>query len=69
MLDRPFLSMLFLFPFSLVFVFAVIDIIINIFLPFFFALWLAGWAYSKIVGGTKRFSLYEPFWFIRSQKI
>jgi hypothetical protein len=31
-------------------------------------LWLAGWIYSTIVGSSITRSIYEPFWFFRSQR-
>ena len=68
MLNHPFLSTLIILPFSLVFVFAVLDLIINVIIPFLFALWLTGWIYGTLVGASMIRSVYEPFWFVRSQR-
>jgi len=68
MLNHPFISTAVILPFSLVFVFAVLDLVINIILPFIFALWLTGWIYGVIVGSSIIRSINEPFWFIRSQR-
>ena len=68
MLGHPFVSTLMILPFSLVFVFAVLDLIINVIIPLLFALWLTGWIYGALVGASMRRSVYEPFWFVRSQR-
>jgi len=68
LLNHPFISTAVILPFSLVFVFAVLDLVINIILPFIFALWLTGWIYGVIVGSSIIRSINEPFWFIRSQR-
>ena len=68
MLNHPMLSILLILPFSAMFVFAVLDLIITVVIPFVFALWLAGWIYSTIVGSPITSSIYEPFWFFRSQR-
>ena len=68
MLYHPFISTAVILPFSLVFVFAVLDLVINIIIPFVFALWLTGWIYGVIVGSPTTRSINEPFWFIRSQR-
>ena len=68
MLGRPFISTLIILPFSLIFVFAVIELIINVIIPFLFALWITGWIYGALVGASMRRSVYEPFWFVRSQR-
>ena len=68
LLNHPFISTAVILPFSLVFVFAVLDLVINIILPFIFALWLTGWIYGVIVGSSIIKSINEPFWFIRSQR-
>ena len=69
MKNNPFLSMVLILPFSLLVVFAILDLIINIVLPFVFALWFTGWIYGLIVGEPLQRNIYEPFWFIRSQKL
>ena len=68
MLNHPLLSIILILPFSAVFVFAVLEFIINVVIPFVFALWLAGWIYSTIIGSSVTKSIYEPFWFFRSQR-
>ena len=68
MLNHPMLSILLILPFSAIFVFAVLELIITIVIPIVFALWLAGWIYSTIVGSSITRSIYEPFWFFRSQR-
>ena len=68
MLNHPMLSILIILPFSAIFVFAVLDLIFTIVIPLVFALWLAGWIYSTIVGSSITRSIYEPFWFFRSQR-
>ena len=68
LLNHPFISTAVILPFSLVFVFAVLDLVINIIIPFVFALWLTGWIYGMIVGSSTIRSINEPFWFIRSQR-
>ena len=68
MLNHPILSILIILPFSAIFVFAVLDLIFTIVIPLVFALWLAGWIYSTIVGSSITRSIYEPFWFFRSQR-
>ena len=68
MLNHPRLSILLILPFSAMFVFAVLELIITIVIPIVFALWLAGWIYSTIVGSSITRSIYEPFWFFRSQR-
>ena len=47
---------------------AVLDLIINVIIPFLFALWLTGWIYGTLVGASMSRSVYEPFWFVRSQR-
>ena len=68
MLNHPMLSFLLILPFSAMFVFAVLELIITIVIPIVFALWLAGWIYNTIVGSSITKSIYEPFWFFRSQR-
>ena len=45
-----------------------LELIINVVIPLTFALWLAGWIYSAIVGSSITKPINEPFWFIRSQR-
>ena len=68
MLKHPLLSIALILPFSLVFVFAVLDLIINVVVPFVFALWISGWIYNMIVGPSVSRSVYEPFWFVKSNR-
>ena len=68
MLNHPILSILLILPFSAVFVFAVLELIITVVIPLVFALWLAGWIYGTIVGSSITRSIHEPFWFIRSER-
>ena len=68
LLNHPFISTLVILPFSLVFVFAVLDLIISVIIPLLIALWLTGWIYGALVGASIRRSVYEPFWFVRSQR-
>ncbi|MFL3013651.1 MAG: hypothetical protein ACJZ19_03670 [Candidatus Neomarinimicrobiota bacterium] len=68
MLNHPLISIILILPFSAVFVFAILELIINVVIPLTFALWLAGWIYSAIVGSSITKPINEPFWFIRSQR-
>ena len=68
MLNHPMLSILLILPFSAMFVFAVLELIFTVVIPLVFALWLAGWIYSTIIGSSITKSIYEPFWFFRSQR-
>ena len=68
MLNHPVLSIILILPFSTVFVFAVLELIITVVIPLVFALWLAGWIYGTIIGSSITRSIREPFWFIRSQR-
>ena len=68
MLNHPLISIILILPFSAVFVFAILELIINVVIPLTFALWLAGWIYSTIVGSSITKPINEPFWFIRSQR-
>ena len=68
MLDHPMLSIILILPFSAIFVFAILELIITVLIPLVFALWLAGWIYGTIVGSSFTKSIYEPFWFFRSQR-
>jgi len=69
MLNHPTLSILLILPFSLMFVFALFSLIINVLLPFIFALWIANWVYGVIVGSSMVKPMYEPFWVVRSKKL
>ena len=68
MLKYPILSIVMILPFSVVLVFAVLDLIINVIVPFVFAVWVATWIYGAIVGSSITRPIYEPFWFIRSNR-
>ena len=68
MLEYPLLSIIVILPFSVVLVFAVLELIINVIVPFVFAVWVATWIYSAIVGSSMIRPIYEPFWFIRSNR-
>ena len=68
MLNHPVVSIVLMLPFSLVFVFAILDLIINIIIPFMFALWLTGWVFSFITGSSLIGYINKPFWFIRSDR-
>ena len=69
MLNYPTLSIILILPFSLIFVFALFGLIINVLLPFIFALWIANWVYGVIVGSSMVKPMYEPFWVVRSKKL
>ena len=69
MLNYPTLSIVLILPFSLMFVFALFGLIINVLLPFIFALWIANWVYGVIVGSSMVKPMYEPFWVVRSKKL
>ena len=58
------LSILLIFPFTLMCTVAVFSIIVNVILPGLLALWLAGLVYSSIIGEEWRQSLNESFSFI-----
>ena len=68
MLEYPLLSIIVILPFSVVLVFAVLELIINVIVPFVFAVWVATWIYGAIVGSSIIRPIYEPFWFIRSNR-
>ena len=55
MLEYPLLSIIVILPFSVVLVFAVLELIINVIVPF--------------VGSSITRPIYEPFWFIRSNRL
>ncbi len=69
MLNHPTLSIILILPFSLMFVFALFGSIINVLLPFVFALWIANWVYGVIIGSSMVKPMYEPFWVVRSKKL
>ena len=69
MLNHPTLSIIVILPFSLMFVFALFGLIINVLLPFVFALWIANWVYGVVVGSSMVKPMYEPFWVVRSKKL
>ena len=69
MINHPTLSIILILPFSLMFVFALFSLIINVLLPFIFALWIANWVYGVIVGSSMVKPMYEPFWVVRSKKL
>ena len=69
MLNHPTLSIILILPFSLMFVFALFGLIINVLFPFVFALWIANWVYGVIVGSSMVKPMYEPFWVVRSKKL
>lgn len=68
MLNHPIVSIVLILPFSLVFVFAILDLIINIIIPFMFALWLTGWVFSFITGSSLIKYINKPFWFMKSNR-
>ena len=68
MVSYPMVSFIIILPFSLVVVFTVLDVIINLIIPFLIGLWLTSWIYALIVGFSIKKSMYEPFWFVRSNK-
>ena len=69
MVDHPFISFMVILPFSLVVVFTILEIIINLVIPVLIASWLTGWVYSVMTGSSAKKSIYEPFWFVRSNKL
>ena len=69
MLKHPLFANLLILPFSFVFVFALMDLIINFILPLVFALLLSGWIYGLVVGTPMSRSIYEPFWFVKSDRL
>ncbi len=68
MLRHPFVSVVLMLPISLIFVFAILDLIINIIIPFIFALWLVGWVFSFITDTSLIKYINTPFWFIESDR-
>ena len=69
MLKHPLLANLLILPFSFIFVFTLMDLIINFILPLIFALLLSGWIYGLVVGTSMSRPIYEPFWFVKSDKL
>ena len=63
---HPLLSIMLLFPFTLVFIMALFSLIIEIILPVVISFWLAGWIYTVLVGQPWIQNIYEPFWFMRT---
>lgn len=63
----PFVSVLLLFPFTLMCTIAVFSIIVNVILPSVLALWLTGLVYSSIVEQGWKQNFKEPFSFIRTR--
>jgi len=62
----PLLSVMLLFPFTLVFIMTLFSLIIEIILPAVISFWLAGWIYTVLVGQPWIRNIYEPFWFMRT---
>lgn len=65
MLNHPYISMVFILPFTLVFVIGIFSFLINIVIPAILAFWLAGWVYTAIVGRPVQNYYRQPFWYIR----
>ena len=61
----PLISILLIFPFTLILILAVFSMIIKIVIPAVLALWLAGWVYGAVVTEAWGKNLSEPFWFVR----
>ena len=68
MLEYPLLSIIVILPFSVVLVFAVLELIINVIVPFVFAVWVATWIYGAMGGSSITRPIYEPFWVVRSDR-
>ena len=62
----PLLSVMLLFPFTLVFIMAFFSLIIEIILPAVISFCLAGWIYTVLVGQPWKQNIYESSWFIRT---
>ena len=69
MVKFPLIANLLILPFSFVFVYALMDLIISFILPLVFALLLNGWIYGLIVGTPMSRPIYEPFWFMKSDRL
>lgn len=69
MADHPLISFVVILPFSLVVVFAILEIIINLVIPVLIASWLTVWVYSVMTGASAKKPIYEQFWFVRSNKL
>ena len=67
MRGHPFVSVLLLFPFTLMCAIAMFSIILNVILPGALALWLAGLVYSSIVEQGWKQNFKESFSFIRTR--
>ena len=63
---HPLLSIMLLFPFTLVFIMALFSLIIEIILPAVISFWLAGWIYTVLVEQPWIRNIYEPFWFMHT---
>ena len=61
---HPLLTVMLLFPFTLIFIMAIFSLIIEIILPAVISFWLAGWTYTVLVGQPWIRNIYEPFWFM-----
>ena len=61
----PLISILLIFPFTLILILAVFSMIIKIVIPTVLALWLAGWVYGTVVREAWGKNPSEPFWFVR----
>jgi len=64
---HPLLSILLMFPFTLMCTIALFSIIVNMILPGLFSLWLAGLIYSSIVGQEWKQGFNDHFSFIRTR--
>ena len=64
MIKHPFISIFIIFPFSFILTSNIFHIIINLILPFIFALWVTGWIYTIIIGDSWKKNIEKPFWFI-----
>ena len=60
------LTVVLLFPFTLVFIVAIFSLIIEIILPAVISFWLAEGIYTVLVVQPWIRNIYEPFWFIRT---
>ena len=62
---HPLLTVMLLFPFTLIFIMAIFSLIIEIILPAVISFWLAGWTYTVLVGQPWIRNIYKPFWLMR----
>lgn len=67
MIKYPIISILLILPFTLLVTMSIFSFILEILLPGVFAIWIAGWVYSAIVGHHWRKNINEPFWFVRTR--